>query len=67
MVLAVVIAVFLWVVAQGSTSIRYSFDIPVEIHGVLLARCGFPQWMDGDVCATSRIGATEGSQASSLQ
>lgn len=34
MLLALVIAVFLWVVAQGSTSIRYSFDIPVEIHGV---------------------------------
>ncbi len=25
---------FLWAVAQGSTDIRYSFDIPVEIHGV---------------------------------
>jgi YbbR domain-containing protein len=34
LILALVIAVFLWVVAQGSTSIRYSFDIPVEIHGV---------------------------------
>jgi YbbR domain-containing protein len=34
MVLALAIAVFLWVVAQGSTSIHYSFDIPVEIHGV---------------------------------
>lgn len=34
MLLALVIAVFLWAVAQGSTDIRYSFDIPVEIHGV---------------------------------
>ncbi len=34
MLLALVIALFLWGVAQGSTDIRYSFDIPVEIHGV---------------------------------
>ena len=34
LVLALAIAVFLWGVAQGSTSIRTSFDIPVEIHGV---------------------------------
>jgi YbbR domain-containing protein len=34
LLLALAIAVFLWGVAQGSTSIRYSFDIPVEIHGV---------------------------------
>ncbi len=34
MLLALVIAVFLWGVAQGSTDIKYSFDIPVEIHGV---------------------------------
>jgi YbbR domain-containing protein len=34
MLLALVIAVFLWGVAQGSTDVRYSFDIPVEIHGV---------------------------------
>jgi YbbR domain-containing protein len=34
MLLALVIAIFLWGVAQGSTDVRYSFDIPVEIHGV---------------------------------
>ncbi len=34
MLLALVIALFLWGVAQGSTDIRYSFDLPVEIHGV---------------------------------
>ncbi len=32
--LALAIALFLWAVAQGSTSIRSTFDIPVEIHGV---------------------------------
>jgi len=34
MLLALAIAVFLWGVAQGSTDVRYSFDIPVEIYGV---------------------------------
>jgi len=34
MLLALVIALFLWGVAQGSTDIRYSFDIPVEIRGI---------------------------------
>ena len=34
LVLAAAIAIFLWAVAQGSTSIRSTFDIPVEIHGV---------------------------------
>jgi YbbR domain-containing protein len=34
MLLALVIALFLWGVAQGSTDIRYSFDIPVEIQGI---------------------------------
>ncbi len=34
MLLALVIALFLWGVAQGSTDIRYSFDIPVQISGV---------------------------------
>ena len=34
MVLALAISIFIWGVAQGSTDIRSSFDIPVEIHGV---------------------------------
>ena len=34
MLLALAISVFIWGVAQGSTDIRSSFDIPVEIHGV---------------------------------
>ncbi len=34
LLLALAIAAFLWAVAQGSTSIRTSFDVPVEIHGV---------------------------------
>jgi YbbR domain-containing protein len=34
MLLALVIALFLWGVAQGSTDIRYSFDIPVQLTGV---------------------------------
>jgi hypothetical protein len=34
MLLALAISVFLWGVAQGQTDIRYSFDMPVEIHGV---------------------------------
>ena len=33
MMLALVISVFLWGVAQGQTDIRSSFDIPVEIYG----------------------------------
>lgn len=33
LLLALVISVFLWGVAQGQTDIRYSFDMPVEIHG----------------------------------
>jgi len=32
--LAVVIALFLWVVARGSSSIERGFDIPVVLHGV---------------------------------
>ena len=34
MLLALAISIFVWGVAQGSTDIRSSFDIPVEIHGV---------------------------------
>ena len=34
MLLALAISLFIWGVAQGSTDIRSSFDIPVEIHGV---------------------------------
>jgi len=34
MLLALAISIFIWGVAQGSTDIRASFDIPVEIHGV---------------------------------
>jgi YbbR domain-containing protein len=34
MLLALAISIFIWGVAQGSTDIRSSFDIPVEIHGV---------------------------------
>ena len=34
MVLALVIALFLWGVAHGSSSIERSFDVPVVLHGV---------------------------------
>ena len=32
--LAVVIAIFLWVVARGSSSVERGFDIPVVLQGV---------------------------------
>ena len=34
MLVALAISIFIWGVAQGSTDIRSSFDVPVEIHGV---------------------------------
>ena len=34
MVLAIVIAIFLWVVAHGSSSIERGFDVPVVLKGV---------------------------------
>ena len=34
LLLALAISIFIWGVAQGSTDIRSSLDIPVEIHGV---------------------------------
>ena len=34
LVLALAISVFIWAVAQGTSSVQESFDVPVELIGV---------------------------------